>query len=231
MKLKFVATLLFAVILAAFASAADITDINGKWQAKMPGPMGEIEVLFDFQSDGDKLTGTVSNAMMGQSEIQEGKINGDQITFKQVMERGRTITFAYSGKIQDGEIEFTRQIEGMGGPGGGGPGGRRGGMMRRKVTFTAIRAPEGASPEVPERGRELARFARGPGRRGGFARDPEIRERMQAAREKYDPRESRLRTGDLAPDFNLKMQSSDERVRLSNFRGEKAVALAFGSYT
>jgi len=223
-QLKFVATLLFALTLAAFASAADI---NGKWQAKMEGPMGDVEVLFDFRSDGDKLTGTVSNALMGQSEIQEGKINGEQITFKQVMERRRTITFVYSGKVKDGEIEFTRQVEGMGGPGGGGPGGRRG-RMGGKVSFTAKRAPEGASLELPERGRELARFARGPGRGGGFA---EMREKMLAAREKYDPREGRLRTGDLAPDFNLKVQNSDEWVRLSDFRGSKAVALAFGSYT
>ena len=227
MKLNFVATLLFAVTLAAFASAADI---NGKWQAKMAAPMGDVEVLFDFRSDGDKLTGTVSNALMGQSEIQEGKINGDQITFKQVMERRRTITFVYSGKVKDGEIEFTRQVEGMGGPGGGDPGGRRG-RMGREVIFTAKRAPEGASLELPERGSEMARFARGPGRRGGFVRDPEMRETMLAAREKYDPREGRLRTGDLAPDFNLKTQNSDEWVRLSDFRGNKAVALAFGSYT
>ena len=227
MKLNFVATLLFAVTLAAFASAADI---NGKWQAKMAAPMGDVEVLFDFRSDGDKLTGTVSNALMGQSKIQEGKINGDQITFKQVMERRRTITFVYSGKVKDGEIEFTRQVEGMGSPGGGGSGGRRG-RMGREVIFTAIRAPEGASLELLERGREQARFARGPGRRGGFAPDPEMREKMLAAREKYDPREGRLRTGDLSPDFNLKVQNSDEWVRLSDFRGKKPVALVFGSYT
>ncbi len=103
--------------------------------------------------------------------------------------------------------------------------------MGRNVTFTAKRAPEGASLDLPERSRELARFARGRGRRGGFAPDPEMREKMLAAREKYDPREGRLRTGDLAPDFNLKVQNSDEWVRLSDFRGKKAVALAFGSYT
>ncbi len=227
MKLNIIATLLFAVTLAALASAADI---NGKWQAKMAAPMGDVEVLFDFRSDGDKLTGTVSNALMGQSKIQEGKINGDQITFKQVMERRRTITFVYSGKVKDGEIEFTRQAEGSGGPGGGGPGGRRG-RMGGKVSFTAKRAPEGASLELSERGREMARFARGPGRRGGFVRDPEMRETMLAAREKYDPREGRLRTGDLSPDFNLKVQNSDEWVRLSDFRGNKPVALVFGSYT
>ena len=37
--------------------------------------------------------------------------------------------------------------------------------------------------------------------------------------------------GDVPPDFNLKRMGSDERVRLSSFKGQKPVALIFGSYT
>ena len=37
--------------------------------------------------------------------------------------------------------------------------------------------------------------------------------------------------GELAPDFNLKLLGSDDRVRLSEFRGRHPVALVFGSYT
>lgn len=37
--------------------------------------------------------------------------------------------------------------------------------------------------------------------------------------------------GDAAPDFELPLMGSDERVRLSSFRGDKPVALIFGSYT
>ena len=37
--------------------------------------------------------------------------------------------------------------------------------------------------------------------------------------------------GELAPDFDLKRLGSDDRVRLSDFRGRRPVALAFGSYT
>lgn len=39
------------------------------------------------------------------------------------------------------------------------------------------------------------------------------------------------KVGDLPPDFDLKRLGSEERVRLSTFRGKKPVALAFGSYT
>ena len=37
--------------------------------------------------------------------------------------------------------------------------------------------------------------------------------------------------GDEAPDFDLPLRSSSARVRLSNLRGSRPVALIFGSYT
>ena len=39
------------------------------------------------------------------------------------------------------------------------------------------------------------------------------------------------RVGEEAPDFHLKRLGSEERVRLSDFRGRRPMALAFGSYT
>ena len=38
------------------------------------------------------------------------------------------------------------------------------------------------------------------------------------------------RAGDLAPDFVLSDVTGDHRVRLSDFRGERPVALVFGSF-
>jgi hypothetical protein len=37
--------------------------------------------------------------------------------------------------------------------------------------------------------------------------------------------------GDLAPDFELRDVDGENPVRLSGFRGEKPVALVFGSFT
>ena len=37
--------------------------------------------------------------------------------------------------------------------------------------------------------------------------------------------------GEQPPDFNLKLMGTEERVRLSNFKGKRAVGLIFGSYT
>ena len=37
--------------------------------------------------------------------------------------------------------------------------------------------------------------------------------------------------GEVPQDFNLKLSGSEERVRLSSFKGHRPVALIFGSYT
>ena len=47
-----------------------------------------------------------------------------------------------------------------------------------------------------------------------------------AARETHAPA-----VGDAAPDFELPVLGVSERVRLADFRGQKPVALIFGSYT
>jgi len=44
-------------------------------------------------------------------------------------------------------------------------------------------------------------------------------------------REGTLKVGDLAPDFDLKPLDGKATVKLSSFRGQKPVALVFGSYT
>lgn len=57
---------------------------------------------------------------------------------------------------------------------------------------------------------------------------PILREAMEAvvARDEMGPH-----VGDAPPDFNLKRMGSEERVKLSSFKGKKPVALIFGSYT
>ena len=103
-------------------------DPGGKWEATMQTPRGEMTLTFNFEADGETLTGTVGNEMMGESEIQDGKISGDEISFKQVMERGdRKMTMEWTGTIKGDELELKRSFAGGRGPGGGGPGGPGGG--------------------------------------------------------------------------------------------------------
>ena len=39
------------------------------------------------------------------------------------------------------------------------------------------------------------------------------------------------KAGDMAPDFELRDVNGENAVRLSDFRGQKPVALVFGSFT
>jgi hypothetical protein len=100
-------------------------DPSGKWEATTQTQRGEMTMTFNLKADGEKLTGTVGNEMMGESEIQDGKVSGDEISFKQMMERGeRKMTIEWKGKMKgDDELELTRSFAGRPG-GGGGPGAR-----------------------------------------------------------------------------------------------------------
>ena len=51
----------------------------------------------------------------------------------------------------------------------------------------------------------------------------------KAWQKKYDAGAPKV--GDLAPDFELTGVSGENRVRLSDFRDQKPVALVFGSFT
>jgi len=140
----------FTLCLCA-AAVALAADPSGKWEATTQTPRGEMTMTFNLEADGDKLTGTVGNEMMGESEIQDGKISGDEIRFKQVMQRGdRTMTIEWHGVLKGDELELTRNFaggqgegrgpgargprpEGQGGPGGGRGPGMRGPLVAKRV--------------------------------------------------------------------------------------------------
>jgi hypothetical protein len=115
-----------AVVLLAVA-AAYAADVAGKWVAEMPGRNGTTQTTFEFKVDGAKLTGTMQGAQGQPSEIQEGKIEGDNISFVVVRNfGGNEMKMTWKGKVSGDEIKFTREVQmpagGPGGPGGG-PGG------------------------------------------------------------------------------------------------------------
>jgi len=116
-------SVIFLLLLAAVAVFA--ADVSGKWVAQVPGRGGETrEATFTFKVDGNQLTGSVSGRR-GDVAISDGKIDGDDISFAQVMEfGGNQVKLLYKGKVSGGEIKFTRQREGA----------------ERTVEFTAKRA-------------------------------------------------------------------------------------------
>ena len=110
-RFAFLASLtLLAGLMVSSAFAADVT---GKWTAEMRGRQGNTqEVTFNFKADGDKLTGSMTTPR-GEIDIQDGKIDGDNISFNQTFERGgNSMTFVYKGQVKGDTIEFTREMQG-----------------------------------------------------------------------------------------------------------------------
>ena len=97
----------FFLLASVGAMAADY---NGKWSANVETPRGTQAITFDFHVDGAKLTGTVTSPR-GESEISDGKIDGDSITFTQTVNfNGNEFKINYSGKADGADtIKFTRQ--------------------------------------------------------------------------------------------------------------------------
>ena len=97
-------------------------DAAGTWTWTMAGRQGGADRKFTakLKVEGDKVTGKVSfpsrNGDVRESEIQDGKIKGDEISFATSREmNGNTITTKYSGKISGdsikGKMEFERNGE------------------------------------------------------------------------------------------------------------------------
>jgi hypothetical protein len=103
-------------ILAIFTLSAFAADISGKWKATAEGPQGQMERTFTFKVDGNKVTGESTSTMMGTSQITDGKIEGDTITFVLTGKFGdQEVKLSYKGKISGNEIKFTSQMAGADG--------------------------------------------------------------------------------------------------------------------
>jgi hypothetical protein len=99
--------LLFLVLGSVTVMAADF---NGKWTATTTSPRGTQTITFDFHVDGATLTGKITTPR-GDTDISEGKIDGDNISFAQVMNfNGNEMKINYKGKIEGDTLKLTRQM-------------------------------------------------------------------------------------------------------------------------
>jgi len=120
---------LTALLLGIFAIAAYAADVTGKWTAEVPGRNGNMQTnTITLKQDGSKVTGTVDGGRGGPVEIQNGKVDGDTVTFTVVRSfGGNEIKQNFKGAVSGSEIKFSRTMED--GQGGGQP-----------VEFTAKKA-------------------------------------------------------------------------------------------
>jgi hypothetical protein len=89
-------------------------DVSGKWTAEMQGQGGNTRtVTMNLKADGSKLTGTVNGGRGGDSEITDGKVDGNDLSFSVVREfNGNKMTSTYKGKLDGDVIHFNMKMEG-----------------------------------------------------------------------------------------------------------------------
>lgn len=104
---KFLLLILLALLIAAPAFSADVT---GTWIASFDTQVGVQNYTYTFKVENGKLTGR-AKSQNGDTEIQEGKVSGDEITFVENLNfQDMPLRIEYKGKISGDEIKFTRKV-------------------------------------------------------------------------------------------------------------------------
>ncbi len=84
-------------------------DLSGTWIAKTP----VLTVTMVFKVDGATLTGTVKTHATDETEIKDGKVKGDNISFYIVRtQNNKKIKVRFKGILDGDEIKFTRDADG-----------------------------------------------------------------------------------------------------------------------
>ena len=133
-------------LLALFATSSFAADLDGKWRAEFDTQIGQQVYVFNFQTDGENLTGTADAEVAGRKRevtLQEGSLKGDQLSFVELLDfRGTEIRITYTGKVSDEGIALTRKV------------GTFATEEAKAVRYVAGQAPAAAAePEQPRRRR------------------------------------------------------------------------------
>ena len=98
----------------ALLGAGRAADIDGKWHSEFDSQIGQIKYVFEFKSDGEKLTGKTFVERQGQKfegEIKNGKIAKDEVSFTEPMKfQDQEIMIEFKGKLAGDELKLHRKV-------------------------------------------------------------------------------------------------------------------------
>jgi hypothetical protein len=102
MKRHLAVTALLLVV-AGLAAAADVA---GTWKGAFTHNDQPMPLTFVLKG-GTNVTGTITGLPSGVTEIKDGKLDGDQLSFWCMVEyQGNPVKLVYRGKITGNEIQF-----------------------------------------------------------------------------------------------------------------------------
>lgn len=73
---------------------------DGKWQLTINTPLGAQQSVLNISTSGVSLSGTQSAASGDEKPIEEGKISGDQISWKASITKPMAMTLEFSATVQ-----------------------------------------------------------------------------------------------------------------------------------
>src|SRR5690606_14718405 len=99
------------------AKPASAPSVAGKWTASFETQVGTQNYTFDFVVSNGNLTGTVEGNLTGKSDIAEGKVEGNTISFVENGNyQGMPLRIVYTGTVESAqEIKFSRNVADVGG--------------------------------------------------------------------------------------------------------------------
>src|SRR4051812_41399115 len=107
---------LFAVAILCVAAPALAADPTGTWKWSVDRNGQTIETTLKLKMEEKKLTGTISGRNNTETAIEDGKVDGDDISFTVTREfNGNKMVQKYNGKLSGdtikGKVEFERNGE------------------------------------------------------------------------------------------------------------------------
>jgi hypothetical protein len=107
---------LAAVVVLGLTASALAADATGTWKWTIERNGQTRDVTLKLKQEGAKLTGTISGRDNTEIPIEEGKVEGDDVSFRVVREfNGNRFVQEYRGKLGadaiKGTIEFERNGE------------------------------------------------------------------------------------------------------------------------
>ena len=101
-----------ALLIVLAFSGVRAADPSGRWTATFATEVGEQQYTYEFVVKGTTLTGSAKGNLTGESQIAEGKIDGDKISFVENSSFMEVpLRFVYSGTMTSAdEIAFTRTL-------------------------------------------------------------------------------------------------------------------------
>ena len=106
--MKNVVRLLGLFAFLAFVPFVHATDVTGTWKGAFDFNGNSVPLTLNLKNSAEAVTGTVDGLPTPAAQIQDGKLQGESVTFWISIDyQGQPVKLVYKGKVSGDEIQFT----------------------------------------------------------------------------------------------------------------------------